>query len=256
MEVRAIALDRPISVRVGGERYAVEPSAFLRLDESGATALAARERGHDSFRTRVRALADPSPPRLLVDPVLFQARPLDGNLDRLERKLPDPKRAQVSMDGVALTPGDRIDGPAFVAALEAAVLRGDRELEAPLTHVEPKLTTRAAEAAFAEARELVSAPVTLAFKDEDVGQLSPARLAKLVRFRPDGTVFRVSFDPKRIAKVEPTLDPWRARAVNARFVVEGAGVRIQPPGPGSPWTPAGSPTRSPSPRPPRSAAPT
>ena len=233
VEVREIALDRPISVRVGGERYAVDPSAFLQLDEA-ATQLAERERGHDSFRTRVRALVDPSPPTLLVDPVLFQSGPLDGNLDRLERKLPDPKRAQVSMHGVVPSrPGDRIDGPAFVAALEAAVLRGDRELEAPLTHVEPKLTTAAAEAALAEARELVSEPVTLAFADQDVGSLSPARLAKLVRFRPDGTVFRVSFDPKRIAKaVEPTLDPWRARAVNARFVVEGDSVRIQPSRPG------------------------
>jgi vancomycin resistance protein YoaR len=233
VEVREIALEQPISVRVGGEGYRVEPSEFLALDEA-ATALAAQERGHDSFRTRVRALADPTPPRLLVDPVLVPSGPLDGNLGRLERKLPDPRRAQVSMAGVvAARPGARIDGPAFVAALEAAVLRGARELTAPLTHVEPKLTTAAAEAALAEARELVSAPVTLAFKGEDVGTLSPARLARLVRFRPDGTVFRLSFDPKRIAKaVEPTLDPWRARAVNARFVVEGESVRIQPSRPG------------------------
>ena len=96
VEVREIALDRPISVRVGGERYAVDPSAFLRLDEA-ATELAARERGHDSFRTRVRALADPSPPTLLVDPVLVQAGPLDGNLDTARAEAARPE-ARAGLD--------------------------------------------------------------------------------------------------------------------------------------------------------------
>ena len=102
-----------------------------------------------------------------------------------------------------------------------------------LTHVEPELTTPAAEAAVAEAATLIDEPVTLEFKGEDVGTLAPARLAKLLRFRPDRDRFRVSFHPQRLAKaVEPMLKPWRARAVNARFVVAGKRVRIKPSLPG------------------------
>ena len=82
--------------------------------------------------------------------------------------------------------------------------------------------------------------MTLSFKGEDVGSLQPERLAKLVRFRPDGSRFRVTFAGDRIAKaVEPFLAQWRQRAVNARFVVDGKQVRIRPSRPGlapdGPW---------------------
>ena len=113
------------------------------------------------------------------------------------------------------------------------VLRGERWVNAPIRHVEPKRTTAAAEEALATAQELVAEPITLSFKDEDVGTLAPQRLAKLVRFRPDGSRFRVTFDSDRIAKaVEPFLSEWRQRAVNARFVVDGKAVRIRPSRPG------------------------
>jgi vancomycin resistance protein YoaR len=66
-----------------------------------------------------------------------------------------------------------------------------------------------------------------------VGTLTTTQLAKLVRFRPDGDRFKVSFHPKRLAKaVEPLLEPWRRRAANARFVVDGNGVRLLPSRPG------------------------
>ena len=102
-----------------------------------------------------------------------------------------------------------------------------------LTHVEPTLTTPAAEAAVAEAQTLVDEPVTLTFKGEDVGSLTPERLAKLVRFRVGVESFRVGFDPRRVAKaVEPMLEQWRQKAVNARFIVDGRRVRIRPSRPG------------------------
>ncbi len=233
VDVRDVALAKPIEVRVGDDFYNVEPRQVFRIDQA-ATALAARERGHDSFRTRLRALADPSPPALPVDPVLVPAGPIGGLVTKLELELPDPQRARVSIKGVVPShPGDQIDQEAFVAAFEQAVLRGDRRLEAPLRHVEPTLTTAVAEKALAEARALVSAPVTLAFKGEDVGSLSPARLARLVRFHAADDSFKVFFSRDGVAKaVEPTLDRWRARAENARFVVEGGSVRIQPSRPG------------------------
>ena len=231
--VREISLVDEIEVRVRGERYSIDPEAVFRIDQA-ATARAARERGHDSFVARVRALVDPSPPALLVDPVLVPAGPIDRVVAGFERELPDPQPALVSMDGIEPSrPGDRIDQAGLQRALRSAVLRGDRRLNAPILHVEPMRTTAAAEEALATAHELVAEPITLSFKDEDVGTLAPERLAKLVRFRPDGPRFRVTFDSDRIAKaVEPFLSEWRQRAVNARFVVDGKAVRIRPSRPG------------------------
>jgi len=238
--VREISLADGVEVRVAGERYAVDPRTVFRVDEA-ATATAARERGHSSFLTRVRALVDPSPPALLVDPVLVAAGPTGSLIAGFERKLTDPQPARVSMDGIEPSrPGDRIDRTGFRDALRSAVLRGRDWVSAPILHVEPELKTAAAEEALATAQELVAEPVVLSFQGEDVGSLAPQRLAKLVRFRPDGDRFRVTFAPDRIAKaVEPFLGEWRQRAVNARFVVDGKAVRIRPSRPGlapdGPW---------------------
>jgi vancomycin resistance protein YoaR len=169
----------------------------------------------------------------------------DAVAERLAAALPKPRRAQVvsrrgEFSVIPSQPGDAIDQAQLLASLERAALTGATTLSPALTHVEPELTTSAAEEAVAEARTLVAEPITLSFKAEDVGSLTPQRLAKLVRFRPDGDRFRVTFAPDRIAKaVEPYLAKWRARAVNARFVVNGKQVRIRPSKPGlapdGPW---------------------
>ncbi len=238
--VREISLADGVEVRVAGERYAVDPRTVFRVDKA-ATAAVARERGHSSFLTRVRALADPSPPALLVDPVLVATGLTDSLVAGFERELADPRPARVSMDGIeASRPGDRIDQAGFRDALRSAVLRGQNWVSVPILHVEPKRTTAAAEEALATAQELVAERVALSFQGEDVGSLTPERLAKLVRFRPDGDRFRVTFAPDRIAKaVEPFLGKWRQRAANARFVIDGKAVRIRPSRPGlapdGPW---------------------
>jgi vancomycin resistance protein YoaR len=238
--VREVALADGIEVRVAGEPYSVDPRTVLRVDET-ATAAASTQRGRHSFLTRVRALIDPSPPTLPVDPVLAPLKSSEGLLSGLERALPKAQPARVSIKDVQPSrAGKRIDRPAFVAGLRSAVLRGEGSFSAPLQHVEPELRTPAAEEALAQARELVSEPVVLSFKGEDVGSLVPQRLAKLVRFRPDGSRFLATFAGDRIAKaVEPFLAKWRQRAVNARFVVDGTRVRLRPSRPGlapdGPW---------------------
>jgi vancomycin resistance protein YoaR len=241
-EVRTANLAQPVAVTVGGTTYDVRPDEALRLDRA-ATEDALWQAGRTSFLGRIRQLVDPSPPTLRVDPVLVPRADVDALAERLSRALPRPRRAQVVVRGLRVIParpGDAVDGPQLAASLEQAALTGAGTLSPALTHVEPELTTAAAEAAVAEAQALVDEPVTLAFKGEDVGSLAPARLAKLLRFRPEGDRFRVSFHPRRVAKaVEPMLAPWRARAVNARFVVEGKQVRIRPSRPGlavdGPW---------------------
>jgi vancomycin resistance protein YoaR len=231
--VRDVALAEGIDVRIGEERYSLDPSTILRVDEA-ATAAAARDRGRDSFVTRVRALADPSPPALPVDPVLAVDDSVDSFVDGLERGLPKPRPARVSPAGVTPSrPGDEVDRDAFVAALRAAVLEGRRSFEAPLRHVEPELTTAGAEEALATARALTSAPVDLAYRGEIVGALPAERLERLLRFvhRRDHVV--VTFDAERLAAaVRPALKPWRKRAANARFLVADGKVNVRPSRPG------------------------
>jgi len=241
-EVRPADLAQPIAVTVGGETYDVRPDEALRLDRA-ATQEALWQAGRTSFLQRIRQLIDPRPPALQVDPVLVPRSDVEVLAERLSRSLPRPRRAQVVVGGLRVIPartGDAVDAPQLADSLEQAALTGARTLSPALTHVEPELTTAAAEAAVAEAQALVDEGLTLAFKGQDVGSLPPARLAKLLRFRPDGDRFRVSFHPRRVAKaVEPMLAPWRTRAVNARFVVEGKQVRIRPSRPGlavdGPW---------------------
>jgi vancomycin resistance protein YoaR len=235
--LREADLERPVAVTVGGKTYDVRPAEALRLDRA-ATERALWEADRGSFAERMRRIADPDPAPLVVDPVLVRAAGLDELAQQLSAELPKPRRAQiVNTNGayriVPARPGDAVDAEQLAAALEQAVLRGERTLSPALAHVEPELTTAAAEAAVAQAEALADAPVALTFKDQEVGALEPALLAKLVRFSAQRDRFHVAFDPKRIAKaVEPMLDPWRARAVNARFVVEGTRVRIAPSKPG------------------------
>jgi vancomycin resistance protein YoaR len=237
VELREAHLAQPVAVTVGGRTYAVRPGEALEVDR-GATQDVLVRAGHDSFRARVRRLADPSPPELLVDPVLVPRPGVEELAARLSAELPKPRRAQIvsrrgSFSVIPSRSGDAVDPEQLVASLRQAALTGSRTLAPSLTHVEPALTTAAAEDAVAAAQNLVAAPISLSFKDAEVGSLTPQRLARLVRFTPGPDRFRVTFAPDRIAKAaEPLLAKWRQRAVNARFVVEGNRVRIRPSRPG------------------------
>ena len=244
VQLRQADLARPVAVSVGATTYDVRPGEALMVDAVATRATLVRT-GHDSFLSRVRRLVDPTPQTLLVDPVLVPRPGADELAGRLSAALPRPRRAQVvtrrgEFSVIPSRPGDAIDPTQLLASLQQAALTHARTLSPALTHVDPDLRTPAAEAAVAEAEKLVAEPIALSFKGEDVGSLAPQRLAKLVRFRPDGDRFRVTFAPDRIAKaVEPYLSTWRARAVNARFVVDGKQVRLRPSKPGlapdGPW---------------------
>ena len=237
VHLRDVDLAPPVAVVVAGNTYDVRPGEGLMVD-AAATQAALVRTGHGSFLRRVRQLVDPSPPALLVDPVLVPRPGAEEIATRLSAKLPKPRRAQVvshrgDYSVLPSRPGQAIDPTQLLAVLEQAAANGVRSFSPALTHVEPELTTSAAEQAVATAKELVTEPIVLSFKSEEVGSLAPERLAKLVRFRPAGSRFRVTFAPDRISKaVEPFLRKWRQRAVNARFVVDGKTVRISPSRPG------------------------
>ena len=236
VELREAQLETPVHVVVGGKTYDVRPAEALRVD-AAATQRALWNAGRTNFVGRMRTIVDPSPPTRVVDQVLVARPEADEVAARVSAALPKPRRAQVvvrnGLEVIPARPGDGVDARQLGASLAKASLTGVRTLSPALTHVEPELTTSAAQAAVDEATSLVDEPVTLEFKGEDVGTLTPARLVKLLRFRPAGESFHISFHPQRVAKaVEPMLAPWRTRAVNARFVVDGKQVRVRPSRPG------------------------
>jgi vancomycin resistance protein YoaR len=237
VELSGVDLARTLQVVVGEEAYDVRLDEALTLD-GAATRAALVQAGHDSFLRRVRQLADPSPPVLAVDPVLVPRPGAERIAKRVSRALPRPRRAQVvsrrgSFSVIPSQPGDAVHTEVLVAALVRAARTGARTVSPTLSHVEPTLKTPAAEEAVVEALALVDEPVALTFKDEEVGSLTPQRLARLVRFRVGAERFRVGLDPQRVAKaVEPMLAHWRRRAANARFVLDGTRVRIRPSRPG------------------------
>jgi len=237
--VRSVPLERTLTVSVGEQRLELPTGGAFSVDER-ATAGVAYEAGRESFWSRLRQLALPSPPRLEVEPVLRPTERLNVLVDELEleAKLPPPRPARVSLEGlepvvVPSRSGSVVDRERFAAVLEAALRSGAATLEAPLTDHAPELDTQAAEEAAATVRRILRAPVALTFRSEQAGRLEPERLARLVRIRPRGTHFVVGFDRDRVAAaVKPALDPWRKRARNARFVVNGDRVRIVPSRPG------------------------
>ena len=227
-------LDRRLAVRVDGRVVEVRPSTALRL-EAKATTGAALAAGHGSFWRQLRALAVVAVPTEDVEPVVrIDAYGAAGLARKLGRTLPKPRQASVRMNGVepvvaTSKAGVRIARPAFLRLLRASALGGGEAVTAPVQDYEPPLRTPAATQAAATARTLVAAPVSLTHGGKRVGTLERRTLAKLLRFRPRGAQLALGFDRGRLARaVRPALEPWRVRATNARFVVDGTHVSIDP----------------------------
>ena len=236
--VREVDTDRDRLVSVEGKKLP-GGGGVLAVDVP-ATRAAALAAGRDSLWTRVRQLVVPSPPEIVVDPVLRPTAAADELLAELERraKLTRPAAAQIGMRGrtpqvTPARPGRTIDRDAFLSLLSRAVVDGAADVEAPLAASRPELDTAAAEEAAATARQIISAPVALTFDGQEVGSLTPSRLARLLHFAPRRDHFVVSFDRERLADaVRPALRPWRTRAANARFLVGAKSVQIAPSKPG------------------------
>ncbi|MBA2332609.1 MAG: VanW family protein, partial [Actinobacteria bacterium] len=237
VEVRAVDLERPLALTVQGRKLSVRAAEALVADPK-ATEAAAHATGRGTFLSRVRQLLDPSPPLLVVDPVLSPRPHAAALVVRLSAGLDAPRAARIERRGagfavVPARPGAVVDEKRLGATLAEAVLDGRRTVVAPLVHVDPALTTDAATEAAATASELVAQPVSLRFAGKRVGSLAPERLARLIHFSKRRNRLLVTFDRERLAKaVQPALDPWRKRAANARFAIEGETVRMTPSRPG------------------------
>ncbi len=75
--------------------------------------------------------------------------------------------------------------------------------------------------------------MSLSYDGQDVGSLSPDALARLLRFRPQGTGYSVVFAPKPlVAAVEPKVRRFEREPKDASFAVEGGLAHVVPAEPG------------------------
>jgi vancomycin resistance protein YoaR len=226
-------LRQPVDVSVDGEAFTVHPDTLFTVDAT-ATERLAFESARASFSDELGALAVPFVLKQEVDPVLRLSPGARAGLVRQTAKRTGrPLSASISMHGkdpvvVPGRTGTRVDATSLLAAIRDAALRGLPAVEAPVTPVEPKITTAAAERAAASARTAVSAPVAIRFRHAELTRIGPARIATMLRFEPnDAGEFELTLDGRRLrAGLEPLVRPFVRTPVQASFSIVGERVRV------------------------------
>jgi vancomycin resistance protein YoaR len=227
-------LEQPVVLRAGSHVLKVAPGSVLRLDAAvtAQRALAARK---SSVWKQSVALVSPVPVHSELRPVLHgRPRGIQRLLAQLQRFATVPRAARVVVSGtdVSVAPsarGTRIDGPALLTALRAAVEQDGSAVNASYVVAQPPVSDAAAETVATQVRSELAAPVELAYGNKQVGTLPPERLARLLTFTQAQGSYTVGLDDKRLAKLlAAPLEPWRKRATNARFVVHGKRVALVP----------------------------
>jgi len=240
--VRALTgerLRRPVPVTVDGERVDVLPSQLFLLDRD-ATARAAMAVGRDSWSGRARSLLSPLTAPVAVPPVLVPRPKAEQRLAAIMKRFGTPPvNASVELRGTepvvrAARVGSTADLAALLASLQDRVVSGEGAVAATFEPAAPAVRDAAAQAAAEEARVMLSAPVALTYDGQPIGTLSRERLASLLVFRERGSRLLVLVDEERLAKVlDPSIAPFKSRAVNARFEVDGSRAHVVPSQPGT-----------------------
>ena len=229
-------LGRPVVVGAGERRLTVRPREVFALN-AAATADAALASSRQSEPERIAALVGLR--EVDVQPVLVERPEAVRALIARVRAAGGLKArpAGIEMDGLAPVvhesrAGRRLDVEALLADLRRAAFAGG-PVTARFSPAEPRLNTADAERAAEIARGLVADPVYVLLDRRPLRTLQPAELARLLRFDERGTVFLVTLDRARLARVlDPALGGHKQRAVNARFEFAGDVVRVLPDRPG------------------------
>jgi vancomycin resistance protein YoaR len=225
-------LRQPVDVVVNGKAFTVNPSNLFTVDAT-ATERLAYESARTSFFDWIGALAVPFAVDQDVEPVLAVNPTARAALAReITKRTDGPVSARISMKGtepvvVAGRAGTQVDLAVVLALVRNAALRGLAGIEAPVASVAPAMTTAAAEQAAAAARTAVSAPVVLRFRHQEVGELGPRTMARLLRFQPQGGAFVVSLAAEGIQReLGPLVERFTKKPVDASFRVVGKRVRV------------------------------
>jgi vancomycin resistance protein YoaR len=233
--IEAVLSDRlrqPVEIAVGEDVFMVTPSNLFTVD-----AKATEELAYDSARSsvldRLGALAAPFAAGQDVEPVLRVNRSARAALGReLASRSHRAVSARISMRGLepVVVPGQagsEIEEAAMLALVRDAALKELPTVRVSVRTVPPALTTAAAERAAADARVVVSASVGLRFRQRDLGELAPATLASLLRFKAQGGSYELSLAPAGLgAEVAPLVRRFTKNPVDASFRVDGERVRV------------------------------
>jgi vancomycin resistance protein YoaR len=222
----------PLEVSVDGRTFTVYPGTLFTVD-AAATEQIAFASPRDSWLDRLGALAAPFAFSHEVDPVLRVNPTVHAALEReIEKRTKEPVSARVSMKGlqavvVPARTGTAVDATKLLRLIRGAALGDATSIEAPVASLTPKLTTAAAQEAAATARMLVAEPVTFLFRKQELAQLTPARMAELIRFRKAHGWFELVLNRGTLAeKLRPLVEPFTRQPVDASFRVVGQRVRV------------------------------
>ena len=232
-------LARPVRVSVGDEAFAVRPDRVWALDLT-ATEQRAFQTGRQSLGSRLGALVGPFAPERSVEPVL-DLRPGERRAVRttLRELTARPANAGLRVEGTRVVvrpgvPGTDVEVEPLLASVRAAALAGSEPVAARIRSVAPTITTEEAQAVAAEARAILSGPITIRYRGENVGALRPRSLAGAMSFTRAGGTYEIALDPQDVRQALLPMVKARLREpVDATFRVVGSRVNVVPGRPGT-----------------------
>ncbi len=219
-------LSAPVMVRVGDTTADVVPSELgIRLD-----AAATVDRAFGAGRVEARLL-----PYLWsesVDPVLVypDKLTLPKRLATLQQR-PRNAKPVVQDDGtVGVVPAEDglvYDDAATLRAIALAALQRDGAITVTPVVSKPDIPTTAAESTAADAKLLLAKTISLTYKGDTIGTITPQELAPLLKVKRVGTAFALSIAPAglRNALAKDAADISRP-AVSAHWKIAGAKARV------------------------------
>jgi vancomycin resistance protein YoaR len=225
-------LQGPLEISVDGRSFTVYPRTLFTVDAAAAEQIAF-DSPRKSWSDRLGALLAPFAFEHEVEPVLQVNATVRAALVReIAQRTAEPVSARISLNGLdpVVRPareGTAVDSSALLNQIRDAALGDATRVEAPVTTLEPAITTAAAERAAAEARSLLSEPIALVFRHEDLGELPPSRVAELLRFRAVDGSFELGLRRGELGnELRPLVQPFTRKPVDASFRVVGKRVRV------------------------------
>jgi vancomycin resistance protein YoaR len=153
-----------------------------------------------------------------------------GFAEQLDASIARPPRdARVRITAAGLVTTEAVEGSAVNrGALNTRLRRLAPRVAVPMRPVAPTVATRAADRARRRAERLLSGPRVVSLGPARV-TLRPSTLRRALRFEPRGPRLAVALDPGVLgARLRQTWGGLERGPVDARFVIEGDAVRLQP----------------------------
>lgn len=200
----------PITLRGGSRIWAPNYASLGARLDAEASADAAYRVGRENPLGMLRAVVLPLAPATLAPVIAVEPGPFNAYLNRLaDETAVAPKNASVATSGTATyavpaQPGQRLDVPALVVQLQAALRAGaTTSIDLPMTDALPQISD--SNEAAQQALRLAGAPISLVYGDR-AWTLKPADLQAMLVYSVD-----------EAGRLTTTLDRGRVQAWVARL---------------------------------------